>query len=235
MIITRENIKEEASNLNDEILNLEKKYGVNIIALAQVESLDTEEASNYLVMANRVSLNRCVNSVVQLVCSAQEGFGIKPEMFFAEAIKRTVGNERVFYDADEEVPPENIDEARREAIINKLKELEEFLEPEGAHFVLHLFTSRDVTEESYSLYNNCSLKILAMSQARIENYIEQLGKISLKHHKENVELMKLVDKLIESIQSGKELSTELEGDMIELLKALKAERNDAGSKKNLYN
>lgn len=32
-----------------------------------------------------------------------------------------------------------------------------------------------------------------------------------------------------------ELSTELEGDMIELLKALKAERNDAGSKKNLYN
>lgn len=33
MIITRENIKEEASNLNDEILNLEKKYGVNIIAL----------------------------------------------------------------------------------------------------------------------------------------------------------------------------------------------------------
>lgn len=114
----------------------------------------------------------------------------------------------------------SIDEARWEAIINKLKELEEFLEPEGAHFVLHLFTSRDVTEESYSLYNNCSLKILAMSQARIENYIEQLGKISLKHHKENVELMKLVDKLIESIQSGKELSTELEGDMIELLKAL---------------
>lgn len=34
MIITRENIKEEASNLNDEILNLEKKYGVNIIVLA---------------------------------------------------------------------------------------------------------------------------------------------------------------------------------------------------------
>lgn len=131
----------------------------------------------------------------------------------------------------------SIDEARREAIINKLKELEEFLEPEGAHFVLHLFTSRDVTEESYILYNNCSLKILAMSQARIENYIEQLGKISLKHHKENVELMKLVDKLIKSIhiQSGKELSTELKGDMIELLKALKAERNDAGSKKNLYN
>lgn len=105
MIITRENIKEEASNLNDEILNLEKKYGVNIIALAQVESLDTEETSSYLVMANRVSLNRCVNSVVQLACSAQEGFGIKPEMFFAEAIKRTVTNERVFYDADEEVPP----------------------------------------------------------------------------------------------------------------------------------
>lgn len=127
------------------------------------------------------------------------------------------------------------DEARREAIINKLKELKEFLEPEGAHFVLHLFTSRDVTKESYSLYSNCSLKILAMSQARIENYIEQLGKISLKHHKENVEMMKLVDKLIESIQSGKKLSTELEGDMVELLKALKAERNDAGSKKNLYN
>lgn len=131
----------------------------------------------------------------------------------------------------------SIDEARREAIINKIKELEEFLEPEGARFVLHLFTSRDVTKESYSLYNNCSLKILAMSQARIENYIEQLGKISLKHHKENVEMMKLVDKLIERkhIQSGKKLSTELEGDMVELLKALKAKRNDAGSKKNLYN
>lgn len=100
MIITRENIKEEASNLNDEILNLEKKYGVNIIVLAQVESLDTE---GYLFMANRVSLDRCVNSVVQLVCSAQEGFGIKPEMFFAEAIKRTVTNERAFY--DEEAPP----------------------------------------------------------------------------------------------------------------------------------
>lgn len=112
----------------------------------------------------------------------------------------------------------SINETRREAIINKIKELERFLEPEGAHFVLHLFTSKDVTEESYSIYNNCSLKILAMSQARIENYIEQLGKISLKHH-----------------QSGKELSTELEDDMIELLKALKAERNDAGSKKNLYN
>lgn len=123
----------------------------------------------------------------------------------------------------------SINETRREAIINKIKELERFLEPEGAHFVLHLFTSKDVTEESYSIYNNCSLKILAMSQARIENYIEQLGKISLKHHKENV------DKLIESIQAGKELSTELEDDMIELLKALKAERNDAGSKKNLYN
>lgn len=137
----------------------------------------------------------------------------------------------------------SINETRREAIINKLKELEEFLEPEGAHFVLHLFTSKDVTEESYIMYNNCSFSILAMSQARIENYIEQLGKISLKHHKENVEMMKLIDKLIESIQykliesiqSGKELSTELEGDMIELLKALKAERNDAGSKKNLYN
>lgn len=46
----------------------------------------------------------------------------------------------------------SINETRREAIINKLKELEEFLEPEGAHFVLHLFTSGDVTEESYSLY-----------------------------------------------------------------------------------
>lgn len=92
MIITRENLKEEASNLNDEILNLEKKYGVNIIALAQVESLDTEEASGYLVMANRVSLDRCVNSVVHLVQTAQEGFGIKPEVFFAEAIKRTAVN-----------------------------------------------------------------------------------------------------------------------------------------------
>ena len=110
MIITRENIKEEASNLNDEILNLEKKYGVNIIALANITdaSLYTEEASNYLVMANRVSLDRCVNSVAQLVCTAQEGFGIKPEMFFAEAIKRTVTNERAFY--DEEVPPENAGE-----------------------------------------------------------------------------------------------------------------------------
>lgn len=72
----------------------------------------------------------------------------------------------------------SINETRREAIINKLKELEEFLEPEGAHFVLHLFTSKDVT---------------------------------------------------------KELSTELESDMLELLKALKAERNDNGSKKHLYN
>lgn len=97
MIITRENIKEEASNLNDEILNLEKKYGVNIIALAQVESLDTEEASNYLVMAKPGKPYRCVNSVAQLVWTAQEGFGIKPEMFFAEAIKRTVTNERAFY------------------------------------------------------------------------------------------------------------------------------------------
>lgn len=103
MIITRENLNEEASNLNDEILNLEKKYGVNIIALAQVESLDTEEASGYLVMANRVSLNRCVNSVVLLVQTVQESFDIKPEMIYAEAIKRTVGNERAFY--DEEVPP----------------------------------------------------------------------------------------------------------------------------------
>lgn len=129
----------------------------------------------------------------------------------------------------------SIDDTRREAIINKFKELEEFLKPEGAHFVLHLFTSSDVTEESYSLYNNCNLKILAMSQARIEDYIERCGKISLKHHKENVELMKLVDKLIESTQSGKEPFTELENDMVELLKALKAERNDNGSKKHLYN
>lgn len=118
MIITRENIKEEASNLNDEILNLEKKYGVNIIALAQVESLDTEEASNYLVMANRVSLDRCVNSVAQLVRSAQEGFGIKPEMFFAAAIKRTVTNERVFY--DEEVPPENAGETFKKMLIKEV-------------------------------------------------------------------------------------------------------------------
>lgn len=118
MIITRENIKEEASNLNDEILNLEKKYGVNIIALAQVESLDTEEASNYLVMANRVSLNRCVNSVVQLVCSAQEGFGIKPEMFFAEAIKRI--KERAFYDVDEEVPPENAGETFKKMLVKEV-------------------------------------------------------------------------------------------------------------------
>lgn len=95
MIITRENINEEASNLNDENLNLEKKYGVNIIALAQVESLDTEEASGHLVMANRVSLNRCINSVVHLVQTVQESFDIKPEMIYAEAIKRTKANERV--------------------------------------------------------------------------------------------------------------------------------------------
>lgn len=66
-----------------------------------------EEASGYLVVANRVSLDGCVNSVVHLVQTAQEVFGIKPEMFFAEAIKRTVANERAFYDVDEEVPPEN--------------------------------------------------------------------------------------------------------------------------------
>ena len=118
MIITRENIKEEVSNLNDEILNLEKKYGVNIIVLAQVESLDTEETSSYLVMANRVSLNRCANSVVQLACSAQEGFGIKPEMFFAEAIKRTVTNERAFY--DEEVPPENAGETFKKLLVKEV-------------------------------------------------------------------------------------------------------------------
>jgi hypothetical protein len=117
VIITRENIKEEASNLNDEILNLEKKYGVNIIVLAQVESLDTEEGGSYLFMANRVSLDRCVNSVVQIVCSAQEGFGIKPEMFFAEAIKRTVTNERAFY--DEEVPPENAGETFKKLLVKE--------------------------------------------------------------------------------------------------------------------
>lgn len=55
-----------------------------------------EEASGYLVMANRVSLDRCINSVVHLVQTAQEGFGIKPEMFFAEAIKRTVGAGETF-------------------------------------------------------------------------------------------------------------------------------------------
>lgn len=119
MIITRENIKEEASNLNDEILNLEKKYGVNIIALVQVESLDTEEVSGYLVMANRVSLDRCVNSVVHLVQTAQEGFGIKPEMFFAEAIKRVV-NERAFYDVDEEVPPENAGETFKKLLVKEV-------------------------------------------------------------------------------------------------------------------
>lgn len=118
MIITRENLNEEASNLNDEILNLEKKYGVNIIALAQVESLDTEEASGYLVMANRVSLNRCVNSVVLLVQTVQESFDIKPEMIYAEAIKRTVGNERAFY--DEEVPPENTGETFKKMLIKEV-------------------------------------------------------------------------------------------------------------------
>lgn len=98
MIITRENIKEEASNLNDEILNLEKNMGSTLLHWHKLKvwtRLNTEEASNYLVMANRVSLDRCVNSVAQLVRSAQEGFGIKPEMFFAEAIKRTVTNERM--------------------------------------------------------------------------------------------------------------------------------------------
>lgn len=118
MIITRENLNEEASNLNDEILNLEKKYGVNIIALAQVESLDTEEASGYLVMANRVSLNRCVNSVVLLVQTVQESFDIKPEMIYAEAITRTVGNERAFY--DEEVPPENAGETFKKMLIKEV-------------------------------------------------------------------------------------------------------------------
>lgn len=118
MIITRENIKEEVSNLNDEILNLEKKYGVNIIVLAQVESLDTEKTSSYLVMANRVTLNSCVNSVVQLACSAQKGFGIKPEMFFAEAIKRTVTNERAFH--YEEVPPKNAGETFKKLLVKEV-------------------------------------------------------------------------------------------------------------------
>ena len=124
MIITRENIKEEASNLNDEILNLEKKYGVNIIAVAQVESFDTEETSGHLVIANRVSLNRCVNSVVYLVETAQEGFGIKPEMFFAEAIKRTVDNGRAFYDVDEEVPPENVGEPFKKILLKDVEVVE---------------------------------------------------------------------------------------------------------------
>lgn len=84
--------------------------------------MDTEEASGYLAMANRVSLNRCVNSVVQLVQTVQEGFGIKPEMFFAEAIKRTVG--RVFYDVDEEVPPENAGETFKKMLIKEVVENE---------------------------------------------------------------------------------------------------------------
>lgn len=46
-----------------------------------------EEASGYLVMANRVSLDRCINSVVHLVQTAQEGFGIKPEMFLQKQSK----------------------------------------------------------------------------------------------------------------------------------------------------
>lgn len=124
MIITRENLNEEASNFNDEIINLEKKYGVNIIALAQVESLDTEEAKCYLVMANRVSLDRCVNSVVHLVQTAQEGFGIKPEKFFEEAIKRTVFNERASYDLDEEVPPENAGETFKKMLVKEVVENE---------------------------------------------------------------------------------------------------------------
>lgn len=121
MIITRENLQEEASNLNDEILNLEKKYGVNIIALAQVESLDTEEASGYLVMANRVSLNRCINSVVHLVQTVQESFDIKPEMIYAEAIKRTIANERKgFCDLDEDIPPENAGETFKKMLIKEV-------------------------------------------------------------------------------------------------------------------
>lgn len=124
MIITRENLKEEASNLNDEILNLEKKIWGQHYSLAQVESLDTEEANGYLVMANRVSLDRCVNSVVHLVQTAQEGFGIKPEMFFAEAIKRTVVNERFFYDVDEEIPPENTGEPFKKMLVKEVVENE---------------------------------------------------------------------------------------------------------------
>lgn len=86
--------------------------------------MDTEEASGYLVMANRVSLNRCVNSVVHLVHTAQEGFGIKPEIFFAEAIKRTVGNESFFYDVDEEVPPENAGETFKKMLVKEVVENE---------------------------------------------------------------------------------------------------------------
>lgn len=124
MIITRENLNEEASNLNDEILNLEKKYGVNIIALAQVESLDTEEASGYLVMANRVSINRCVNSVVHLVQTVQKSFDINPEMIYAEAIKRTIANERFFCDLDEDIPPENAGETFKKMLIKEVAENE---------------------------------------------------------------------------------------------------------------
>lgn len=80
--------------------------------------MGTEEASNYLVMANRVSLERCVNSVAQLVWTAQEGFGIKPEMFFAEAIIRTVTNVRAFY--DEEVPPENAGETFKKLLVKEV-------------------------------------------------------------------------------------------------------------------
>lgn len=58
MIITRENIKEEASNLNDEILNLEKKYGVNIITVAQVESFDTELESDMLELLKALKAER---------------------------------------------------------------------------------------------------------------------------------------------------------------------------------
>lgn len=84
--------------------------------------MDTEEASGYLVMANRVSLNRCVNSVVLLVQTVQESFDIKPEMIYAEAIKRTVGNERAFY--DEEVPPENAGETFKKLLVKEVEKNE---------------------------------------------------------------------------------------------------------------
>lgn len=82
--------------------------------------MDTEEASGYLVMANRVSLNRCVNSVVHLVQTVQESFDIKPEMIYAEAIKRTIANERVFCDLDEDIPPENAGETFKKMLIKEV-------------------------------------------------------------------------------------------------------------------
>lgn len=41
-----------------------------------------------------------------------------PEMFFAEAIKRTVTNERAFY--DEEVPPENAGETFKKLLVKEV-------------------------------------------------------------------------------------------------------------------